>query len=106
MAENDGNGKIKKVLRYEADDGTLFEDEELAIEYEDKLAKERKEADRFNDGKKRMLVSSKDYTSINPSYAAVSGDFFERGGVYNSLESMVIDTPEVTSKLLLSITSR
>lgn len=106
MAENDGNGKIKKVMVYITSDGSEFLNEEDAQTYQEKQDRENKEAERFNDGKKRMLVSSKNYTSINPSYAAVSGDFFERGGVYNSLESMVIDTPDVTNKLLLSITSR
>ncbi len=104
MAENDGNGKITKVARWQADDGTIFTTQSGATAYEEALITREKEEKVFNDGKKAMLVNSKSLVSVNPSYAAVSGDFFERGGVYSSLESMVVDTPEETKKLIQSIT--
>jgi hypothetical protein len=106
MAENDGNGKIEKVGLWETDDGTLFTTQSAATAYEEALINDRKQAEIFNDGKKAMLVNSKSLVSVNPSYAAVSGDFFERGGVYSSLESMIVDTPEETKKLIQSINGR
>ncbi len=99
----DGNGKIKKAIRYETSDGSLFADKEAADAYEQQQNEKRLNGQIFNNGQKILLTNSRRLASINPSYAAVSGDFFEKGGVYNSLESMITETPKETLDLIISI---
>lgn len=101
----DGNGTIKKAIRYETSDGSLFADKEEADNYEQKQNEQRLNGQIFNSGQKVLLTNSRKLASINPSYAAVSGNFFEKGGVYNSLESMITETPKETLDLIKSVSN-
>ena len=53
MAENDGNGKITKVARWQADDGTIFTTESGATAYEEALITREKEERIWLDGQKK-----------------------------------------------------
>jgi len=100
MPENDGNGKVSKVIRYQTEDGTIFTSKEDAIEYDNKLAEDRENLKLWSQGNEYLIGTSKRLKDINGSYSMISGEVDEKGGVYGALTSMIIDTPETTMKLL------
>lgn len=100
MPENDGNGKISKVVRYQTEDGTIFTNEEDAVNYDKKLKEDRENLKLWSQGNEYLIGSSKRLKDINGSYSMISGAVAEKGGVYGALTSMIIDTPETTMKLI------
>ena len=59
MAENDGNGKIKKVPVWITSDGSIFLTEDEADRYQAEQDGKNKEAQRFRDGQKNLSNTAK-----------------------------------------------
>lgn len=103
MAENDGNGTITKVARWQADDGTIFTTQSAATAYEEALITREKNETEWSIGQKNMINSSITFVDENASYAMISGRFSEKGGLYNAFATMFTDTPELTQKIITTI---
>ena len=105
MAENDGNGKITKVARWQADDGTIVTTQSGATAYEESLITREKEERIWLDGQKKMINRSITFIDENSSYAMISGRFSEKGGLYQAFATMFTETPELTQKIITTIDS-
>jgi len=106
MAENDGNGKIKKVPVWITSDGSVFLTEDEADEYQAIQDGKNKEAQRFREGQKNLSTGANNLTKVNGYYRMVNGEFFGTNDVYDALTSLVIDTPESTLELIKSVDGR
>lgn len=106
MAENDGNGVIKKVVVYITSDGSEFLNEEDAIDYQEKQDGKNKEASIFREGQKNLSTGANSLTKVNGYYRMINGEFFGTNNVYDALTSLVVDTPESTIDLLKKVAER
>ena len=103
MAENDGNGVVKKVPVWITSDGSLFLTEDDAKKYQEVQDGKNKEAQVFREGQKYLSTGANNLTKVNGYYRMVNGEFFGTNNVYDALTSLVIDTPESTLKLIKSV---
>ena len=106
MAENDGNGKIKKVQVYITSDGSEFLNEEDAITYQEEQDADNEIAKNFREGQKILSNSAKSLTKVNGYYRMINGEFFGTNDVYDALTSLVVDTPESTLSILKELDKR
>ena len=106
MAENDGNGVVKKVPVWITSDGSVFLTEDDATRYQESQDRGNKEAQVFRDGQKNLSTGANNLTKVNGYYRMVNGEFFGTNNVYDALTSLVIDTPESTLELIKSVDSR
>jgi len=106
MAENDGNGKIKKVQVYITSDGSEFLNEEDAIAYQNKQNADKEIAGIFRQGQTILSNSARNLTKVNGYYRMINGEFFGTNDVYDALTSLVVDTPESTLSILKELDKR
>lgn len=106
MAENDGNGVVKKVPVWITSDGSVFLDEDAAQKYQEAQDRNSKEGTRFREGQKNLSAGADSLTKVNGYYRMINGQFFGTNDVYDALTSLVIDTPESTIDLLKNIEKR
>jgi len=100
MAENDGNGKVKKVPVWITPDGSEFLNEADAVKYQEQQDESNLAAKEFNKGQELLSSSAKSLTKVNGYYRMINGEFFGTSDVYDALTSLVVDTPESTLNLL------
>ena len=106
MAENDGNGKIKKVQVYITSDGSEFLNEADAIAYQKEQDADNETAGIFRKGQSTLSDEAKSLTKVNGYYRMINGEFFGTNNVYDALTSLVVDTPESTLSILKELDKR
>lgn len=103
MAENDGNGVIKKVSVYETSDGTIFTTQSGATEYDEAQQTAKETTKIFLKQQDMLINNSLNLSNQNGYYRMVSGQFFGTNDVYDAITSLVVDNPESTNGLITSI---
>lgn len=103
MAENDGNGVVKKVPVWITSDGSVFLTEDAAQTYQEQQDGKNKEVTIFREGQKNLSAGANSLTKVNGYYRMINGQFFGTNDVYDALTSLVIDTPESTIDLLKNV---
>lgn len=100
MAENDGNGKVKKVPVWITSDGSEFLNEADAVKYQNNQDEENEQAGLFRKGQEALTDEARSLSKVNGYYRMVNGELFGTGDVYDALTSLVIDSPNETLTLL------
>ena len=95
-------GEFKKVELY-AVGGVIFKTKEEADAYQKELDSNRKENLILKSRSEVLKSNARSLTKINGYYNVFNGVLFGGGEAEEALTSMVLDTPETTLKLLLSL---
>ena len=92
-------GEIVKVAKFSVN-GTLFDTLDEAKAYETTLTKEQNLIKTQN---LRAITLKRNSKGLGGYYGVFNGVLFRGGEADESLKSMILDTPETTLKLLLSL---
>lgn len=92
-------GEIKKVAKFSVN-GTLFDTLEEAKAYETTLTKEQNLTKTQN---LRAIALKRNSKGLGGYYGVFNGVLFRGGEADEALKSMILDTPETTLKLLLTL---
>jgi hypothetical protein len=96
-------GKVVEVTLYETSDGSVFETEELALNYE-KLESEKLKLNDTQQKQKNSLYSlAQSYSKNVGYYRMINGKSWGDYSVLDGLNSMVLNTPETTLEMLTTI---
>lgn len=96
-------GKVLEVTLYETSDGSVFETEELALNYENSEDETKRNLDSLREAKKKLVSLSKSYSRVNGYYRMINGNFFGTNNIFDGLTSMVLSTPKTTLEMLTTI---
>lgn len=96
-------GKLVEVTLYETSDGSVFETEELALNYEKSEDETKRRLDSLREAKKKLVSLSKAYSRVNGYYRMINGNFFGTNNIFDGLTSMVLSTPKTTLEMLNTI---
>jgi hypothetical protein len=96
-------GKVLEVTLYETSDGSVFDTEELALNYESSADKSKGERETLQNQKNKLDSLSKSYSKVNGYYRMITGNFFGSNDILDGLTSMVLSTPKITLEMLTTI---
>jgi len=95
-------GEVKKVDRFQVN-GVIFKTKEEAEVYQKQIDQTREEDTLLRSRTEVLKSSARSLTKINGYYNVFNGVLFGGGEADEALKSMILDTPETTLKLLLSL---
>jgi len=96
-------GKVLEVTLYETSDGSVFDTEELALNYESSEDKIKAQRETLQNQKNKLYSLSKSYSKVNGYYRMITGNFFGSNDILDGLTSMVLSTPKITLEMLTTI---
>jgi len=95
-------GKVEKVEVFEVN-GVIFKTKEEADAYQKQIDSNRRENLILSSRTEVLKSNARSLTKINGYYHVFNGTLFRGGEADEALKSMILDTPETTLKLLLSL---
>ncbi len=96
-------GKVVEVTLYETSDGSVFDTEELALSYEKTKSEKSKLNDTRQKQKNGLYSLAQSYSKTNGYYRMINGRSWGDYSVLDGLNSMVLNTPETTLEMLITI---
>lgn len=96
-------GEVEEISVYQTIDGKVFDSQELATAHEENLvsARNTSKINKLKEDALKKLAGK--YFSVNKYYGVLNGILYRGGEADEVLKSLMLETPETTLKLLISL---
>jgi len=96
-------GKVLEVTTYITSDNTVFEDKTKAEAYEKALSTALTENKIKSIKREYLKRLASGNTRFNGYYRLIQGNFYGTNSVSDAFRSMMLETPEITLKMLITL---